>query len=87
MRQCCVCTTRGATSNRPQVNGLVERVNGRIISRLMTLLTMPSLGHSWVTQLLLAQWSINSCAGAAGYSGNEGLFGRHLSHLDGRLSL
>ena len=68
---------------RPQGNGLVERANGRIISRLKTLLMKPPWGHSWVKQIPLAQWSINSCAGAAGYSGNEGLFGRHLSDLDG----
>ena len=69
----------------PQGNGMVEKANSRIISRIKSMLMVAQEGHTWVTQLPVAQWSVNSVPGAGGFSVNEAVYGRHLSHLDSAL--
>ena len=67
---------------RPAGNGMVERTQGKVLSKLRRLLS-DNPDHNWVSVLPMAQWAVNSSPGAANFSANEAVFGRRLHHLDG----
>ena len=65
--------------HRPQGNGAVERVNGKVLSLLRKLMVNNADATvTWANLLPWVQWVLNDTPGTSGYSPNLLVFGREL---------